>query len=466
MTGLRPVLVLFMLVLLSLPHPAGAAESASTGAAERLNKLAESMDERTAALERMLSLDRAELRARVAALRKTMADETARLDKRTAELAALRKEREAKERQYDEAAADMRSVEDAVRANAAQARTLLEDSAVTSLRPGRLAPLERIAASEAFPGLNEISSLAALLLEEIQRGGSAETLSGDFLGPNGLSRHGTLLRGGSLFLGATDGSDAFLLKPGSTPPTAVASTPSGAESAIAAWAERDGSELPLDPAHGAALSLLQARRTVDDWLQGGGMLLWPILAAGLLAGLAIVYKSVRLLALRPAPVDFTASLRAAVDKGGWPDVEELLRSMPRVPAARVLLKTGPEAGTELRDKQLQEGFLTELRRMESLLGFIAVMAAVAPLLGLLGTVTGMIDSFQAVTIFGTSNPRIMSGGISEALITTQAGLGVAIPVMLLHHFLKQRVRTLAGDMEQQCAALLALLAGRKRKRHA
>jgi biopolymer transport protein ExbB len=78
-----------------------------------------------------------------------------------------------------------------------------------------------------------------------------------------------------------------------------------------------------------------------------------------------------------------------------------------------------------------------------------VLAAVAPLLGLLGTVTGMINTFQTITLYGTGDPRMMSGGISEALITTQLGLAVAVPIMILHHILERRVDALMGDMEEK-----------------
>jgi biopolymer transport protein ExbB len=82
----------------------------------------------------------------------------------------------------------------------------------------------------------------------------------------------------------------------------------------------------------------------------------------------------------------------------------------------------------------------------------------APLLGLLGTVTGMIGTFQTITLFGTGDPRMLSTGISEALITTQAGLGVTIPLMLFQHLLKRRVNTLMEDIEETSTGLAALIA--------
>ena len=81
----------------------------------------------------------------------------------------------------------------------------------------------------------------------------------------------------------------------------------------------------------------------------------------------------------------------------------------------------------------------------------------APLLGLLGTVTGMISTFNTITIFGSGQPRLMAGGISEALLTTATGLTIAIPVLLIHSFLSSRSDKLIADTERFAATLLNLL---------
>jgi biopolymer transport protein ExbB len=85
---------------------------------------------------------------------------------------------------------------------------------------------------------------------------------------------------------------------------------------------------------------------------------------------------------------------------------------------------------------------------------VAVLAAVSPLLGLLGTVTGMIETFQSITLFGTGDPKLMSGGISQALITTQLGLAVAIPLVLFHSLLAGRVNRLVEKLGKFCSDLV------------
>ena len=95
---------------------------------------------------------------------------------------------------------------------------------------------------------------------------------------------------------------------------------------------------------------------------------------------------------------------------------------------------------------------------------LAVLGAVAPLLGLLGTITGMIETFRVITVHGAGDPRLMSGGISEALVTTEIGLGVAIPVLLVHTWLKRRADHVIGDMEEQAMHLVNTI-DRQRREH-
>jgi biopolymer transport protein ExbB len=106
---------------------------------------------------------------------------------------------------------------------------------------------------------------------------------------------------------------------------------------------------------------------------------------------------------------------------------------------------------------LQEAILKELPRLERFLPMLNIMGAVAPLLGLLGTVTGMIGTFRVITLYGTGDPRVMSGGISEALVTTMFGLAVAIPIMLIHTFLNRRIEHVVGDMEEKAVALTNII---------
>jgi len=97
---------------------------------------------------------------------------------------------------------------------------------------------------------------------------------------------------------------------------------------------------------------------------------------------------------------------------------------------------------------MYEKMLSAKPALERFIALIALTAATAPLLGLLGTVTGMINTFNMITVFGTGDPRMLSGGISEALITTKFGLVVAVPALICHAFVTRKVKGVLGSMEQ------------------
>lgn len=135
--------------------------------------------------------------------------------------------------------------------------------------------------------------------------------------------------------------------------------------------------------------------------------------------------------------------------GGWEKTSLALQStrgaLAKVVAAGI---ENCAAGTEKIEEAMHSKALAEIGRLEKFLPSIAVLATVSPLLGLLGTVTGMITTFNTIAAYGSSDPRLLSGGISEALITTEAGLIIAIPVMLVHSLLSSRVDRIIEEMEK------------------
>jgi biopolymer transport protein ExbB len=146
-------------------------------------------------------------------------------------------------------------------------------------------------------------------------------------------------------------------------------------------------------------------------------------------------------------------------QGRWEECDAVVKRKKGRPVYDVL-----EAGLcargedrETLESILQEAILKELPRLERFLPMLNMMGAIAPLLGLLGTVTGMITTFHVITLYGTGDPRMLSGGISEALVTTMLGLSVAIPIMLTHTFLSRRVEHVVGDMEEKAVALTNII---------
>ena len=115
----------------------------------------------------------------------------------------------------------------------------------------------------------------------------------------------------------------------------------------------------------------------------------------------------------------------------------------------------PGTDVEALELKLGEAILRETPALNSMLPLLKIVSVVAPLLGLLGTVTGMIVTFQAITLYGAGDPKLMAGGISTALVTTVLGLVVAIPTVFLHTLVSSRARRLSQILQEEAAGILA-----------
>jgi biopolymer transport protein ExbB len=127
------------------------------------------------------------------------------------------------------------------------------------------------------------------------------------------------------------------------------------------------------------------------------------------------------------------------------------------PLGRIINVYRENEGVDNETLQLKidEAIMKEQPSINRFIGFIKIISMVAPLLGLLGTVIGMIVTFQAITLFGTGDPKTMAGGISQALITTVLGLVVAIPTVLLHYFVNTRAQGIMQILNEQSGGLIA-----------
>jgi len=223
---------------------------------------------------------------------------------------------------------------------------------------------------------------------------------------------------------------------------------------LRAWAKGPASHLPIDPSQ-----TLQDRKPVRDkdflgWLDTGGIFIYPILASGLL-GLMLVIERVFYLASSKAPQSLTENVLARIESDGLPSARGLVEQS-NTPTARVLRAWLESAGEsrERRQGAVESALLMEAGRLERSFSLIAALAGAAPLLGLLGTVSGMIATFDTISAVGTGNPQLMSGGISEALITTQLGLMVAIPLLLAHAWLRRWTQRREAMLEYNAMQVL------------
>lgn len=196
--------------------------------------------------------------------------------------------------------------------------------------------------------------------------------------------------------------------------------------------------------------------TFMGYMRDGGPVMWPLLALSIIA-LAFIIE--RFFALRRARInvnEFLAKIRKALIVNH--SVREAIKicEQYRGPVASImkagLLKYGqPKEDIE---KTIENAALYEMGRLERGLVVLATVANIAPLLGFLGTVTGMINAFDALMEAGLTNPGLVAGGISEALITTAAGLIVAIPVQMAYNYFMTRINRFVRDIETATNMLL------------
>lgn len=430
--------------------------------AQKVVQLAQEMDDRTAtsaaggkndkeALTRRLH----QLQQRLAALEKqnrTAAEQLTTLSQKRAGLAS----------RYEKDMADMKTVEGVVRTAIRQSIKRAETSPVSTFAPERLQTMTRQLEQQSFLGLQEISAYTSILRKDMHETGSTATKRVEIITPDGHIDIVELHRGGGFFLGYGTDKGVFVLPNGSRPATSLLSNSSSLHHKVAQWSRNDSEIVPIDITHGAALRALEQKQDLADWLEAGGVLLYPILMAGVVGLLAALGKTLHLCSQSRLGSGRKEQLFTFLQEGQLSDAATFLQQTRRCPTARVLQKTLGLAHRpiDILDNALQEGYLLEMSKLERCLSLVGILASIAPLLGLLGTVTGMIDTFQSITIFGTGDPQMMSTGISEALVTTQAGLGIAIPLLLIHHFLKRRITFLLDDMEVCGTALGALLGAR------
>jgi biopolymer transport protein ExbB len=207
--------------------------------------------------------------------------------------------------------------------------------------------------------------------------------------------------------------------------------------------------LGLDVTGGKARALDEAGGGFVDMVRKGGLWVWPIMGLALLSLVLAVVKLVQFIGFREPGDAWVNAILAALRTGDHAKAAELAAS-PRHPAAAVMGRLVGLAGNtaDVVEETLYEQLMGVQGRVSSLLPVIAITAATSPLLGLLGTVSGMIQTFNLITVFGSGDPKPLAGGISEALITTLFGLVVAIPALILHAFLSRRSQGIVQTTER------------------
>ena len=212
--------------------------------------------------------------------------------------------------------------------------------------------------------------------------------------------------------------------------------------------------ITFDPTLTRALLLAETQESLWQHLRRGGFWAIPIVLFGLFASTIAVLKAVSLYRL-PIPVPALAErVQSALARGG--DAAQKVAEQVQGPQGELVRIAIAAEAQDVRDDRLHGTLLQQRIRLERWLSAIALTASVSPLLGLLGTVSGMISTFQAMSLFGAGDASAVSGGVGEALINTELGLVVAIPALLAHALLSRKAKSYLAQLESDAVNLSRL----------
>ena len=302
------------------------------------------------------------------------------------------------------------------------------------------------------------AALVAASLERLENGLGGDSFAGTAVGPGGLVKDGTfVLVGPAAVFRSDDGKviGSAEQRLGSLEPAVIAYEDAGDESAAGKLVADGAGFFPLDPTLGNAHKMEATKQTLWEHICKGGLTMIPILGLATAALVVAICKWIQLSRMRSPSDEQIKVLLSAVSERDAATAAEVAASV-KGPAGE-MLGAGIEHIKEPRDlieEVMFEKILAAKLKLESWLPFVAISASSAPLLGLLGTVTGIINTFKLITVFGSGDVKSLSGGISEALITTEFGLIVAIPSLLLHAFLSRKSRGMIDQMEKAAVSLM------------
>ena len=305
----------------------------------------------------------------------------------------------------------------------------------------------------------EITELFSSATELVKRLGGLRVENGSYYAADGKERNGDILRVAQVAAIALDEVSGGALAP-ATQGTNQVVEPGARKTARNLMAGKDPATVGLflfDPLEQSRAGFAQDKSLWQTFL-AGGYLMWPILVLAIVGLLVLLERAFVLRRVHSNTDKLMHAVGSNMQRGDWDKAAHGCQQMPGA-VSRVL--TTIVRSRHLEREQLEnlvaEAILAERPTLERFLPAVNVIAVVAPLLGLLGTVTGMIATFSVITEHGTGDPRLLSGGISEALLTTQFGLMVAIPAFLAHALLTGRVDHILSDMETKALKLLNVL---------
>ncbi|MEN1729150.1 MAG: MotA/TolQ/ExbB proton channel family protein [Pseudomonadota bacterium] len=332
-----------------------------------------------------------------------------------------------------------------VRQVAGDVGTSIEESMVSAQLPGRAQYLNDLAQRSELPTSEELSRMWLEMVREIYESGRIVRFTAPVVNQDGQPEQGREVVRIGVFNALSDGK--FLTWNG----TELAELPRQPDARFLSLAADlqnaspgDVTDMAIDGTRGAILAQVVRSPTWAERRRQGGPVGNVIIALGVFGVLFSIWKGV-VLFMRGNSIKRQLKRDEATDNNALGRVMKVYQD-------------DPDQDVETLELKLDEAILRETAPLESGLPLIKVLYVIAPLVGLLGTVVGMIQTFQQITLFGTGDPRMMASGISMALITTVLGLVVAIPLTIIHSVLHSRARALIQILEEQAAGIIARLA--------
>ncbi len=318
----------------------------------------------------------------------------------------------------------------------------LSQSLVSAQFPDRISQLNTLSDSKALPTIEQLEKLWYTLQHEMTESGKVVYFNRQIEQASGKPVDAKVIRIGSF--NALSEAGYLQFSPDTGRLTYLARQPESRYLSLVedmASAQTGPVAVGIDPTRGVILSMLIQAPTALERIQQGGFIGFIILALG---ALGFSYGIFRLINLTQTGQKMNAQMNASM-------------ASTENPLGRVFIAAEQDnsGDTDNLELILDEAITREIPILEKGLPMIKLLAAVAPLLGLLGTVTGMIATFQSISLFGTGDPKLMAGGISQALVTTMLGLCVAIPLLFLHSLLASRSRMLVQILDEQTTGLIS-----------
>ena len=324
-----------------------------------------------------------------------------------------------------------------------QTRGEFKNSITNIDNPNRDLFLKNLAESKKLPNLDDISGLWIELLKEISNAENVKSFDTEVLTADGKLTNLNVLRIGTFSLS----SDGKFLKHliDTNQVEFLPSQPSGVSKRKLSnlqSAESGMFTVDIDPTRGAILEKLIQKKTFFQRIADGGLVGYVIILLGLFG---VALSGERIYVLREKLQEINKQEEDMNNIGS-----NLLGDLLQV------AKDNANESIESLEIILDEKIQSITPMIEVRVKAIKLIATVAPLLGLLGTVIGMIETFQAITLFGTGDPKLMAGGISQALVTTMLGLIVAAPLLFLHSYAENYSKSIIGFLEEKASGIVAI----------